>query len=1303
MAEKESTRVFSSIEIFDEKRSLWSDWIVRLECQLTIQKIKEEEKLAHLYSLMGPEAFGILRKKILPKKPLEVTFDEVNEVLKKHYEPESLKIFEVCKFQKMMQEDSETIADFVAKLRQQATKCDYEEYQDNAIRNQLVLGVKEKKIQQKLYETDSLTLEKAIQLAEVMETVLKGREEVTSSELNFIEKKGAADNNGKALSSSNMGGSSKKGRCYRCGGTSHQANVCRFKELNCNYCKKKGHIAKVCLSKSNNNVIDLLSLNHVNTINEFEKYLIRLNVNGHEVCFEIDSGCPVSIINSSLRNKLFKNIPLGLADKQLRSYCGKTIHVLGTLKVNVKIDDKCTTLPLYVVESDRLPLLGREWLSRLKIDLNKFIYDCNALSESDRTITKEDLIRKYPNVFEKSIGSIKGINANLVLKENTKPVFIKSRTIPFSLKEPVELELNNLVKQGVLKKVEYSQWATPIVPVKKPNNKVRICGDYKITLNPHLHVPEYPLPTIEDLFADMAGGVKFTKIDLTQAYLQLCVNEENCELLTLNTHVGLFQPTRLMYGVASAPAIFQKTMEQILEGIPGVKVFLDDIKITGKSMNEHIMNVEEVLKRLSKYNIRANGDKCEFFADKIEYCGYVVNRHGISKIREKVEAVQAMPRPKNRDEVRAFLGFVNYYGRFIENLSSLVYPITNLLKIRKEFKWNQDCQIAFDKIKSELVSDKVLVHYDPSLPLVLATDASNYAVGAVLSHIMPDGTERPIRYASQTLSETQQRYAMIDKEAYAIIFGVKKFYQYVYNRKFILHCDNKSVSQIFSQNKGLPVLSATRMQHYAIYLQAFDYEIRYRKSEQNCNADGLSRLAVNNKADFIQADEIDVLEVELISNLPVTVKEIAIETVKDSKVKKLVKALEAGLVVDKKDRFSINQEEFTLQQGCLMRNSRVYIPLKLRTHILKELHAAHFGISRMKSLARTYCWWNGMDSDIEGMVKNCERCQKVRPDPAKVESHIWEPAKKPFERIHIDFAGPLHFGAQFLIIVDAYSKWIDVEIMSSTTTEATIKVLRRFFSNYGIPNYIVSDNGPQFISQEFKNFMDSYGIFHKRGAPYHPQTNGQAERCVQTIKNKIKALKCNNVKELERNLCEILMQYRITKHASTEKSPSEMVFNRQMRSKLDMIIPCENENEIEEKCDKKIRTIDLNERVSARNYARVGERWKFGTVIKQLGRLHYLIKIDDGNVWKRHIDQIRTIGKECKSSEINTEISTPLVHTTFIREQPQVQDDNESESDDFDSCDSDQSTPQCPSPQLRRSVRNRNLPSRLNDYELSIE
>lgn len=267
--------------------------------------------------------------------------------------------------------------------------------------------------------------------------------------------------------------------------------------------------------------------------------------------------------------------------------------------------------------------------------------------------------------------------------------------------------------------MESSRWATPIVPIRKAGNKVRLCGDYKITVNPGMVVEEYPLPTIEELFASMAGGDKFTKIDLTKAYLQLEVHFDDHNILTLSTHRGLYQPTRLMYGIASGPPKCQREIEQILKDIDGVSVFLDEIKITAANDKVHLQRLEEVLTRLSKYNMRVNFEKCEFMANEIEYCGYKINKSGIHKIQNKIDAIVNMPEPTNKDEVRAYIGLVNYYGRFLKNLSTTLNPLNNLLKDKVDFIWSKECKNAFETIQQKIQSKVHLEHYGSTITTCL--------------------------------------------------------------------------------------------------------------------------------------------------------------------------------------------------------------------------------------------------------------------------------------------------------------------------------------------------------------------------------------------------------------------------------------------------------------------------------------------------------------------------------------------------------------------------------------------------------
>lgn len=432
--------------------------------------------------------------------------------------------------------------------------------------------------------------------------------------------------------------------------------------------------------------------------------------------------------------------------------------------------------------------------------------------------------------------------------------------------------------------------------------------------------------------------------------------------------------------------------------------------------------------------------------------------------------------------------------------------------------------------------------------------------------------------------------------------------------------DNKPVAQIFSPSKGLPTMSALRMQHYSVFLESFDFEIQYRASKDHGNADGMSRLPINDCSNRKQMEEIEIIQVNQIETLPVTVDELAKHTAKDRNVKELIQGLKSGRPVEGCFRFGVNQNEFTLQGDCLMRGIRVYIPPPLRMRVLNELHSGHFGVSRMKALARSYCWWENVDRAIEDLARDCVDCARTRADPPKVAVHCWDRAVEPFQRVHADFAGPF-MGLYFLIIVDAHSKWPEVKIVPDMTTETTIKTMREFFANFGLPSVLVTDRGTQFTSEQFQCFLKNNGVTHKMGAPYHPATNGQAERYVQTFKDKLKALNCPR-SEVHLALQKILMAYRRTEHPSTGQSPSMMVFGRQIRSRVDLMIPKTSNQNHSSGEDTPVRSFAVNDRVAARDFLSA-EKWKFGVVVERLGKLHYMVELDDGRMWKRHIDQLR--------------------------------------------------------------------------------
>ena len=264
-----------------------------------------------------------------------------------------------------------------------------------------------------------------------------------------------------------------------------------------------------------------------------------------------------------------------------------------------------------------------------------------------------------------------------------------------------------------------------------------------------LNVEQYPLPKVEDIFASLAGGKRFSKLDLKDAYLQMVMSDESKRLLTINTHKGLFRYNRLVSGVASAPALWQRAMDQVLQGLKGCHCMLDDMIVTGATRDEHLCNLRAALNRLKQYGLRLNRQKCEFFEDKIDFLGHIIDEHGLHKSPDKIEAVLKCAIPENVSQLRSFLGLVNYYHKFLPNLSSVISPLRRLLEKNVVWEWSSDCEKAFDDVRSWIASEQVLTHYDPGVPLKLACDASSYGLGAVLSHVFPQGIEKPIAFASR--------------------------------------------------------------------------------------------------------------------------------------------------------------------------------------------------------------------------------------------------------------------------------------------------------------------------------------------------------------------------------------------------------------------------------------------------------------------------------------------------------------------------------------------------------------------------
>ena len=666
-----------------------------------------------------------------------------------------------------------------------------------------------------------------------------------------------------------------------------------------------------------------------------------------------------------------------------------------------------------------------------------------------------------------------------------------------------------------------------------------------------------------------------------------------------------------------------------------VECTIDDIIILGRHDTEHLQTLETVLQRLDKAGLRVNLAKCKFFQEKIEYCGHAIDAKGLHTLPSKVEAVVQAPPPTDVSQVRSFVGLVTYYQRFIPDMSTVLSPITELLQKGAEFTWTAACQQAFDRIKQLLSSTQILAHYNPDLPVRLASDASPYGnnrIGAVLSHVYPSGEERPIAYASRKLSKTERSYSQIDREALAIVWSVKKFHTYLYGRHFELLTDHQPLVSIFNPSKSLPAMTTARLQQYAVFLAGHQYSICYRNTHDPRNADGLSRLPYGSPHADDAETAVDVFYAQLAEPLPVTAKELRHSTRCDPVSAEVTQYVHHGWPAacpkPEKKPFWTRRHALSLSQDCLLWGNRVVIPPPHQRPVHLELHEGHPGIVRMKAIARSYVWWPNMDSQLEETVKACIGCQETRSAPPVAPVHPWMWPRHPWHRLHIDFLGPLR-DCMWLVVVDAHSKWPETIRMPSTTAQATVNQLRTLFARFGCPHEIVSDNGPQFTAAEFQELMKQNGIKHRRSAPYHPATNGQAERFVQAFKRAISATA--TAIPVQEAADRFLMSYRNCTHPTTAESPAKLLLGRPLRTRLDLLRP-NRQGQVEGQQDRQAisrqthtrRSFQPGDPVMARDYrTQHHPSWLPGTVLSVEGPLSYLVETKEGATWKRHIDQLR--------------------------------------------------------------------------------
>lgn len=1234
-------------------------YVDRMDHLLKLNKITENSnKVSFLISTGGADLYKILKTLVAPKKPENFQYDELVVKLRLHFQRKTNVTAERFKFLTRNQLAEETMQDYIITIKSLATTCNYGTFLEEVLKDRLLMGIRNKRIQAKLIELSESTFESTCEVALNMEML---EEEVRNMgndrEPTLVNKIGSRRSNEEVRDVATANTNRKKIQCFYCGRWGHIQKFCNLYKKNrfsgknqCNntYSDRQRTLKNNCIddvSPAENEeqyddsyVLNMNSeLGYLNSVSGHSVPVhITLNCSNVLLRMEVDSGACTSIIHMDTYRELFSDSQLKYTEKLLRVISGQHVNVVGYIDVLVRVLNSSLTesipLSLYVITSDRTftPLLGRSWMDKLFVGWRDFWSEkINSVTDRDNSQNcVVEIFKKFDSVLNNvNGGPITKYKADIVVKESASPIFFKPYTAPFGLRGKIDEELDRLQRRNIIYPVRYSRWASPIVVVEKANGGIRICVDCKVTINRFITTDHYPLPRCDDIFANLTGCVFYCVLDLEGAYQQVEVSEESQEYLTINTHRGLFRYKRLIFGVKSAPAIFQSIMDNMLNGLSKTQCYLDDIIIGGSTFTECKQNLWNVLSRLGQYNVRVNASKCQFFKKEITFLGHRISDGCITPCVDKLDAIYKAPRPDNLTQLRSYLGLLNYYTHFIPNLSSELCPLYELTRKGSTFKWSENCENCFIRSKDLLHKHQVLILYDPQKPIVIQCDASPYGVGAILSHEV-EGILRPVLFASSTLSQAEQNYSQLHREALAIIFAVKKFHKYIYGKHFVIQSDHQPLREIFNPTRPTSMLTVGRLVRWSVLLSMYDYTIQYKKASIMANADGLSRLPTRESTGI---NEEGIHFVDKFQVNDVSIDQVKLETEKDNILREVVNMLLHGWLFPIPiyiRQFYNKRISLSWDNGCLWYNHRLVVPTTMRSLVLKSIHESHIGVVKMKLLAKTHVWWPGIDSDIEEYVLSCNVCQSALSKPISSAMMSWPESKYFFERIHLDF---FHFrDKNFLIIVDTYSKWLDVKEMVNIKLENLVNKLREIFAYFGIPKTIISDNGPPFSSEGFIKFCSVNSINCMKSPPYHPESNGTAERAVQTVKTHLKKYFLDPQSSslpLSVMLSNLLLKYRLTPSTVTGRSPNDCIFIH----KRNVLFSMDTRRELREEYTS--RRIDIEkpksvphlrqgENIFYRIVSNSGIKWVTGTVIKPVGNVMYLINVN-GYHRTAHISQLR--------------------------------------------------------------------------------
>ena len=1109
----------ASLDLSNVDFSLLVTWFEAFEDYYSLfsSKADGDEKYKLLLTVAGLATRTLVRG-ISPKP---TTYDDLKQAILDHVQPIKSVCTERHKFLSSRQMTNESVNDFMSRLKNQASLCEFDcakvdTVTNQLVRDQLIIGVTNRKISEALLQAGEISLVEAVKKANAIEQAGRDLSSLNhqSDSLLAVDRGPRQSCNDRAARSSNM----KPNRpfCSYCKRSGHTYEKC-FKRAVCGNCGRTGHTTDFCRSKK------LATCEAA--VSPSLRY-VKGQFLGKEVNFLLDTGASLSVLNKDLVYRYGWQHLLEEASTTVTLADGRKLELTKSMEAALLIADTLVVSRFFVTDTFPEAILGMDVLCKLPISIN---------IGSERVLSVlPDIESTFADIFDKDLkdSKLQGAHCNEVIPiADEKPVRSYVRRYTPEEQSFLSKKVSDLHASGVIE-VSQSPWRSSPVIVNKSDGSKRLAINYK-PVNSQTTFDAFPVPDADSLITRLSGATFFSKMDFSQFYHQIPLVESDRAKTAFYADGQLWQYTRLPFGLRNAVAACSRVMRSIFKDVPNILVYLDDLLIFAADKETHDQTLVKVLTLIREHGLGLNKKKCIFDMSSVDFLGFHVENGTVKPSPDRLQSLIDFPLPGDKKALQRYIGMATYFSKYVQHFSDLIKPVLDLKNSLNQNAgtnpsidyWPTAAKAAFSEIKTELLNS-VLVVPSPDEELVLRTDASDTCIAAVLQ----TSSGRPVSFLSRVLTDTEQRYDIVEKEALAVYWGIVRSRMFLLGRRFKVISDHRPIQFLYNSDKVSP-----KVLRWRLALQEFIFEVVFCPGKENAVADCFSRLSFvdfappcvdityvaraqsfDNECNLL----INAIDHQQLSRRPEGVSEAMWSQRKSLRVK---------------DRVLYNDKE------------QIYVPFRARMKVLTVSHALHRGITATIESVKSTCFWPRMRKDVEDFVKKCRICCFSKPSflPPPNEPLL---TKAPMEILALDYIGPLPEanGYKYILTgIDLFSKYAFAMPVKDLTADTLIEKCKEIFAIAGFPDCILTDRGTQFLSASYLSFLKRYSIRKLSTNAYAPWSNGCSERFNGTLQRNVNAyLEQEGLSRFSwpRAVPSALLSYRTTVHSATKCRPADLFF-----------------------------------------------------------------------------------------------------------------------------------------------------------------